>query len=524
MQGIKTVAHSFDRLTTGTKMALAFVIVLSLTAALGGLALFSLSRVNQASDALATKWLPSVGQLSSARAAALEVREFEVKHTTAADSSYMAEYEDKMAESLKSVTTSLAEHEKLLGDGEERELTAKFTKHWQTYLGINRKVIDLDKAQKQADGKDISEGASKSEFDDAVTAMDKLNAHSFEESRQAAAEADAMYRKACMGVAVGVSIALVMGIALAVLLTRSLLSQLGGEPHEAAALLQAVAAGDLKQNITLKPGDTSSVMACIKQMQIGLAVVVSNVRQGSESVSTASSEIAQGNNDLSGRTEQQASALEETAASMEQLGSTVTQNADNARQANELAQRASSVATVGGDAVNEVVSMMKLINDSSKRIADITGVIDGIAFQTNILALNAAVEAARAGEQGRGFAVVASEVRSLAQRSATAAKEIKSLISASVEQIQAGSTQADKAGETMSEVVQAIQRVTEIVNEISSASTEQSTGVRQVGDAINQMDQATQQNAALVEQSAAAAESLRHQAHALVQAVAVFKV
>jgi methyl-accepting chemotaxis protein len=268
----------------------------------------------------------------------------------------------------------------------------------------------------------------------------------------------------------------------------------------------------------------SPLMAALGDMQDALGKVVSTVRGNAESVATASAQISQGNHDLSQRTEEQASALEETAASMEQLSSTVKQNADNARQANQLSLSASSVAVQGGEVVGEVVQTMKGINDSSRRIAEIIGVIDGIAFQTNILALNAAVEAARAGEQGRGFAVVASEVRSLAQRSAGAAKEIKTLITASVEQVEKGSALVDKAGTTMQEVVSSIRRVNDIMGEISSASTEQSGGVTQVGEAVSQMDQTTQQNAALVEESAAAAASLRTQADQLVQAVALFKL
>jgi len=251
---------------------------------------------------------------------------------------------------------------------------------------------------------------------------------------------------------------------------------------------------------------------------------VHRVRLNADSVATASAEISQGNSDLSMRTEEQASALEETAASMEELSSTVRQNAENARQGNQLAQNASTVAVRGGEVVGQVVDTMKGINDASRKIADIIGVIDGIAFQTNILALNAAVEAARAGEQGRGFAVVASEVRSLAGRSAEAAKEIKGLISDSVQRVEQGTVLVDQAGTTMAEVVAAIRRVTDIMGEISAASTEQSQGVAQVGEAVTQMDQATQQNAALVEESAAAAESLKLQAQQLVQAVAVFKL
>ena len=318
--------------------------------------------------------------------------------------------------------------------------------------------------------------------------------------------------------------ALLLAVALGWLITRSLVRELGGEPRTAADVARAVAGGDFTQPIAVKDGDTTSLMAQLAAMKDGLAQVVSQVRRGSESVAMASSEIAQGNQDLSARTESQASALEETAASMEQLGATVRQNAESASQANALARSASDVAVRGGEVVGQVVETMKGINESSQRIADIIGVIDGIAFQTNILALNAAVEAARAGEQGRGFAVVASEVRSLAGRSAEAAKEIKQLISASVERVEQGSAMADQAGETMTEVVQSIRRVTDLMGEINAASSEQASGVAQVGEAVTQMDQATQQNAALVEEMAAAAGSLSSQAQELVQAVAVFKL
>jgi len=316
--------------------------------------------------------------------------------------------------------------------------------------------------------------------------------------------------------------ALLLLIGLAV--TRNLLRQLGGELAYAANVTQHIAAGDLSVDIALKADDRSSLLYAIKCMRDSFSGIVSRVREGSESVATASAEIAQGNNDLSRRTEGQASALEQTAASMEQLGSTVRQNADNAKQANTLAQGASSVASSGGQIVGQVVDTMKGINDSSRKIADIIGVIDGIAFQTNILALNAAVEAARAGEQGRGFAVVASEVRSLAGRSAEAAKQIKTLISDSVQRVDQGTRLVDQAGVTMTEIVDSIKRVTSIMSEISHASIEQSQGVSQVGQAVTEMDQATQQNAALVEQSAAAAESLKRQAQELVQVVAVFKL
>ncbi|MEO5659107.1 MAG: methyl-accepting chemotaxis protein [Polaromonas sp.] len=308
------------------------------------------------------------------------------------------------------------------------------------------------------------------------------------------------------------------------LIVRRSLKQLGAEPIDAARLAYSVAQGDLSQRITLKAGDTQSMMAQLKYMQESLATVVGNVRRGSESVATAGTQIAQSNNDLSARTQHQASALEKTAASMEELDSTVRQNAESARQANQLAVSASTVASRGGEVVAQVVQTMKGINESSHKISAIISVIEGIAFQTNILALNAAVEAARAGEQGRGFAVVATEVRALASRSAEAANEIKALISASVERVELGSVLVDKAGSTMQEVVTSIRRVTDIMGEISVASTEQSTGVSQVVEAVTQMDQVTQQNAALVEEMAAAAASLNFQAQELVETVAVFKL
>ena len=327
-----------------------------------------------------------------------------------------------------------------------------------------------------------------------------------------------------ISIGLGLLSIVLVSLGLAWALTRMVLRPIGGEPDDAAAMAERVAHGDLSQPIRVHANDSTSLMAQLQKMQTSLADVVSNVRQGAEGVATASAQISQGNHDLSGRTESQASALEQTAASMEQLNSTVTQNADNARTATQLARSASSVAAQGGEAVARVIDTMKGINDSSRQIADIIGVIDSIAFQTNILALNAAVEAARAGEQGRGFAVVASEVRSLAGRSATAAKEIRTLISTSDSRVEVGAAQVDEAGNTMTEVVKAIQQVANLMGEISAASSEQSAGVGQVGEAIVQMDQVTQQNAALVEEMAAAASSLQHQAQELVQTVAVFNL
>ena len=308
-------------------------------------------------------------------------------------------------------------------------------------------------------------------------------------------------------------------------LALAFLRSITGPVQHAVLVASAVASGDLSSPIhKLGSNEIGRLMLSLSDMQRQLVDVVGKVRRGAQGVADASVEIAQGNSDLSARTEQQASALEETAASMEQLNSTVQQNADNARQANQLAHNASTVAVKGGELVAQVVLTMQGINDSSRRISDIIGVIDGIAFQTNILALNAAVEAARAGEQGRGFAVVASEVRSLAARSAEAAKEIKGLINASAERVEQGCLQVDQAGSTMTEVVSAIRHVTELMSQISDASREQSLGVSQVGEALTQMDHVTQQNAALVEEMASAAGSLKAQAAELVTGVGVFKL
>ena len=334
---------------------------------------------------------------------------------------------------------------------------------------------------------------------------------------------EAFWQQAGILLAVG-SIMMAMVGALAWHMTRAILKQLGGEPAYAASVVGHIAEGDLTADINLKASDTSSLLFAIKSMRDKLAAVVSEVRTGSESIATASGEIASGNLDLSNRTEQQAGALEETSSTMEELTSTVRQNADNARQANQLAISASEVATEGGSVVGKVVATMGSINESSKKIVDIISVIDGIAFQTNILALNAAVEAARAGEQGRGFAVVASEVRNLAQRSASAAKEIKALIDNSAEKVEEGGKLVAIAGSTMEEVVASVKRVTDIVAEIASASQEQSSGIEQVNQAIVDMDNMTQQNAALVEQASAAAQAMNEQAASLAQVVNIFKV
>jgi len=337
--------------------------------------------------------------------------------------------------------------------------------------------------------------------------------------------------RARAGVSASVTVIVIAGIVVVLglglgsyLVIGSVWRQLGGEPEYARDVMRNMAGGDLSQAILVAPGANDSLLAAVREMSQGLASIVANVRTGTDSMSVASREIAVGNQDLSQRTEKQASSLEQTASSMQTLTDTVRQSADAAAQANQLAGSAAAVAQKGGEVVGQVVSTMNEINTSSKKISDIIGVIDGIAFQTNILALNAAVEAARAGEQGRGFAVVAGEVRSLAQRSAEAAREIKTLIGASVEKVESGSRLVQNAGATMTEIVDSVQRVSDIISEITAAAGEQSQGIGQVNQSVTQLDQMTQQNAALVEQAAAAATSLEQQAQALQTAVATFKL
>jgi methyl-accepting chemotaxis protein len=338
---------------------------------------------------------------------------------------------------------------------------------------------------------------------------------------QASTEADAARQRVLVLGGVGGLVVIGIGMLVAMLLVRSIRQPL----NESIEVARAIAEGDLTRRIaTDRRDEFGALMQALQNMNESLGRVVGDVRSSTDSISTASTEIATGNQDLSGRTEQTASNLQQAASSMEQLTGTVKQSADSARQANQLASSAAEVAARGGSVVAQVVTTMDEINASSKKISDIIGVIDGIAFQTNILALNAAVEAARAGEQGRGFAVVASEVRSLAQRSAQAAKEIKALIGASVEKVEGGSRLVADAGATMSEIVGSVQRVSDIIGEITAASSEQSEGIGQINSSVNQLDQMTQQNAALVEQSAAAAESLKEQAKRLAQVVSVFKL
>ncbi len=404
---------------------------------------------------------------------------------------------------------------------DEKAMMQKIAEAESVTLPAMNKAIALGLVNKNDEATDVLMKEVRPLQQKWLDSMGELIAFETKLNHEAAAEAGRAYENARM-LLIGMS---VLAVAIGALLAWKITRSITGPISNAVKIAQTVASGDLTSRIEVTSSDeTGQLMQALKDMNASLVNIVGQVRIGTDTIATASSQIAAGNMDLSSRTEQQASSLEETASSMEELTSTVKQNADNARQANQLAITASTIAVKGGAVVAEVVGTMGSINDSAKKIVDIISVIDGIAFQTNILALNAAVEAARAGEQGRGFAVVATEVRSLAQRSAAAAKEIKILISDSVDKVDAGSKLVAQAGSTMDEVVESVKRVTDIMAEISAASNEQSAGIEQVNQAVSQMDQVTQQNAALVEEAAAAAGSLQDQSSHLANVVGVFKL
>ncbi|BAL95103.1 methyl-accepting chemotaxis protein [Rubrivivax gelatinosus] len=430
----------------------------------------------------------------------------------------------KIAEARADNSKLLDELDKIVVLPEGRALMKTISETRPVYNGLLDEALALDaKGDSDAAGKLLMGPVLEKQriLFKAVDASTRLQQSKAKEVAQAALETSS--RSSLLLASLAVLMA-VIGAAVTWALVRSLRSSLGAEPGELGQIAQRVASGDLSPVAGAAEAPRNSVLESLAAMQDSLTRIVTQVRASSDSIATGSSEIATGNADLSQRTEEQASNLQQTAASMEQLSSTVKQNAETAQEANRMAGAAADAASQGGALVGTVVTTMQDIAHSSRKIAEIIGTIDGIAFQTNILALNAAVEAARAGEQGRGFAVVAGEVRTLASRSAEAAKEIKSLIGASVEKVEIGTRQVDEAGESMTHIVSQVQRVSQLIGEITNATVEQSSGISQVGDAVGQLDQVTQQNAALVEESAAAAESLRIQAARLTELVGVFKL
>jgi methyl-accepting chemotaxis protein len=502
------------------RLGSAFAMLLVLSLATGIYATSQLAKVQFNVTDLASNWMRAGRALGDFDNRVNGHRRMEARLLVASAAEEFSDAEKELARFVTEAEKSWKVYAPTIDSEEEKSLAADIQTKLNAYYATTPKLLQLAKEGSGA-MKAYYAKESRAAFGALEGAIGKDLALQDRGAEKAYKDAQASYDSTVVTVSTLLVVNILLGVILAYFITRSITVPVA----KTVAAAKRVAAGDLSEDIHAESSDEiGQLVQAISDMQKSLCTVVSNVRQGSEGVATASAEIAQGNHDLSSRTESQASALEQTAASMEELSSTVKQNADSARQANQLAQSASTVAAQGGEVVNEVVATMKGINDSSRKISDIISVIDGIAFQTNILALNAAVEAARAGEQGRGFAVVASEVRSLAGRSAAAAKEIKGLIDASVERVAHGTALVDKAGVTMTEVVSSIRRVTDIMGEISAASSEQAAGVSQVGEAVSQMDQVTQQNAALVEEMAAAASSLKNQAQDLVQVVAGFKL
>ncbi|WNO03449.1 methyl-accepting chemotaxis protein [Rhodoferax mekongensis] len=515
--------------TVGRQLGAAFGVIVVLVLLLALTAWSRIAAMNRDFDALVDQTLPALTALSDVNDRLQVVRTAELSHLAALTMPAKDREEASVKATVKSLDEALVRYRaaaaNLSDENSNAALAAaisQFHAARSTFLQMSNSAAGAE-SERAVEASDYFTGPSQQAYKgayDAVQTQWKMHLDQADAAKAAGRVSAVKANTMLLAVTV---VCAGLSVMLAVFITRALLRQLGGQPAYVAQLARTIADANLASPVAVRSGDTDSVVAAMARMQESLTRIVHAVRQGADSVAIASAEIAQGNHDLSSRTEHQASALEETASSMEDLNAKVRQNALSAGHANQLALNASTVAVQGGNVVSQVVQTMKGINEASRKIEDIIQVIDGIAFQTNILALNAAVEAARAGEQGRGFAVVASEVRSLAGRSAEAAKEIKQLIGTSVQRVEQGCALVDQAGHTMTEVVAAIRKVTDIVGEISTASSDQSAGVSQIGEAVNEMDQVTQQNAALVEEMAAAASSLQSQASALVRVVAVFQ-
>ena len=506
----------------GTRLAAGFGATLVAVCLVGILGLVQASRIYDGSRALADNWLPSVEALGNVRASANDLRRTTLRYLLETDTSARVQLKAAHDKSAADFDKQLAEYGKLVSSPEEQKMFDAIKAAWLLYQPEDAKVIALSDQGEAgfAEARALATGVSTKAFSavtDLIAQDVDLNHNGAQQ--EVAAGAERFHSATVMTIGL-VVLAVVAAAAAAIMIARSIVEPV----KDAVRVVQTVASGDLTARIDAAGRDEmSQLLFALKDMTERLGDIVGRVRHGSDSIATASAQIAAGNTDLSQRTEEQAASLEETAASMEQLTATVKQNADNATQGNGLAANASQTAMRGGDVVGRVVETMREIAQSSEQVSQIISVIEGIAFQTNILALNAAVEAARAGEQGRGFAVVAGEVRTLAQRSANAAKEIKGLITASVERVSAGTALVDEAGRTMDEVVQATKRVSDLMGEISAASDEQRRGIEQVNVAVTQMDQVTQQNAALVEEASAAADAMADQSQTLREVVSFFR-
>ena len=516
-----------NQMKVGTRLLAAFFCVALLGAIVAGIGIFNMGKIDTMAGQMYNHELLGLSYIKEANIALIKVGRARSNFLLATTSEERAGRQADIAKYLEENKSNLDKARPLFVTPAAKELFARFAAVEAEYVATMQQALILAAAEPLAQRSvQLVELLNKTRLhaDELDGVLDKLSLQKEARAKAAAEQASGVYQASRSFMIALVLGSMAAGLALGALITRGLTRQLGGEPAYAVRIAGAIAEGDLTVEIRTAGHDSTSLLFAMKTMRDKLVGIVSQVRSGTDTINTASGEIAQGNLDLSSRTEEQASSLEETASSMEQLTSAVRQNADNARQANALAGAASDVAGKGGAVVGQVVRTMESINASSRKIVDIISVIDSIAFQTNILALNAAVEAARAGEEGRGFAVVASEVRNLAQRSASAAKEIKTLIGDSVEKVEIGSRLVHDAGKTMDEVVTSVRQVADIMQEITAASAEQSAGIEQVNQAVLQMDQVTQQNAALVEEAAAAAESLQDQAQTLTELVGVFRL
>lgn len=517
------MAGFLGNLKISTRLGAGFAILLILLCGISTTALYQASRIYGSTEDLADNWLPSVAALGNVRALANSVRRASLRSVLEIEPAGKQAQRAQHDKALAELDLALQAYQKLVSSPEGEHIYQNINKAWGTFMVLDRKLLEFSEAGDSSfvKARSLATGESAAAFSSAIKFIEDdvaLNSRGGSTARTIAAT---NYRLAIIFTGVLVAVALAVGICVATLITRSITVPL----RNSVTIAETVARGDLTSHIEAgRRDELGQLLQSLKNMNSNLTEVVSGIRGTTDSVTLGAREIASGNTDLSSRTEEQAASLEETASSMTQLTETVKQNADNAREANALAVRATDMADTGNDAMQGMIATIEKISGSSIKISEITGVIEGIAFQTNILALNAAVEAARAGAQGRGFAVVASEVRNLAQRSAEAAKEIKELIGSSVTVIQHGATQAADVGATITQVKEAIKHVSDIVSEIAAASEEQSRGIEQINQAVVQMDEVTQQNAALVEQAAAAAQSLEEQATHLNKAVSVFKL